>query len=86
MVIPAGLAFAESLKACPDLPLTIEDNRHPTAAGTYIEGAVIYAALTGKSPVGAIYLGGCEKPLKAEDARFLQEIAWKTVKDFYGWK
>lgn len=86
MVIPAGLAFAASLKARPDLKLTVADNRHPTAAGTYLEGAVIYAALTGKSPVGADYLGGCEKPLSKADATYLQEVAWKTVKDFYGWK
>ena len=86
LVIPAGLAFAAALKERPDMKLTVADNRHPTAAGTYLEGAVIYAALSGKSPVGAKYLGGCEKPLSAADAKFLQEIAWKTVKDFYGWK
>lgn len=86
MVIPAGLAFANALKERPDLKLTVADNRHPTAAGSYLEAAVIFAALTHTSPEGANYLGGCEKPLSEKDAQFLQGIAWKTVKDFYGWK
>lgn len=86
MVIPVGLAFANALKDRPDLKMTVADNRHPTAAGSYLEGAVIYAALTHSSPEGANFLGGCEKPLAQKDAQFLQSIAWKTVKDFYGWK
>ena len=86
MVIPVGLAFANALKDRPDLKLTVADNRHPTAAGSYLEGAVIFAALTKSSPEGANFLGGCEKPLAQNDAQFLQGIAWKTVKDFYGWK
>ena len=86
LVIPVGLAFAQALKERPDLKLTVEDNRHPTAAGSYLEGAVIFAALTRTSPQGAPFLGGCEKPLAKKDAQFLQTIAWKTVKEFYEWK
>lgn len=84
MVIPVGLAFANATKQRPDLSLIISDNRHPTAAGTYLEGAVIYAALTGKSPVGSTFLGACEKPLSEADAKFLQEVAWSTMKAFQG--
>ena len=79
------MAFANALKERSDLKLTVADNRHPTAAGSYLEGAVIFAALTHTSPEGANYLGGCEKPLSQKDAQFLQGIAWKTVKDFYDW-
>lgn len=86
MVIPVGLAFARSLRERPDLTMTVEDNRHPTAAGTYLEAAVIYAALNKASPEGSEFFGGCEKPLKAEDAKHLQRVAWETVKKFYGWK
>lgn len=86
LVIPVGLAFAQALNERPDLKLTVEDNRHPTAAGSYLEGAVIFAALTHTSPEGASFLGGCEKPLDKKDAQFLQTIAWKTVKEFYEWK
>lgn len=86
MVIPVGLAFAMATEKRPQLSLIVADNRHPTAAGSYLEAAVIYASLTRKSPVGADFLGGCEKPLKAEDAKFLQETAWETVKSFYSMK
>ena len=86
LVIPVGLAFANALKQRPDLKLTVADNRHPTSAGTYLEAATILAALTKKSPEGASYLGGCEKPLTEKDAAFLQKVAWDTVKNFYGWK
>jgi hypothetical protein len=41
---------------------------------------VVFAALTGKSPVGNPYLAG----LDASTAKFLQEIAWETVQDYYG--
>lgn len=85
LVIPAGIAFANALKGRPDLKMTVADNRHPTAAGTYLEAAVIFAALTKTSPEGADYLGGCEKPLAKEDAAYLQSVAWKTVREFYGW-
>lgn len=86
MVVPVGLAFAQALRERPDIKMTIADNRHPTAAGSYLEAAVLYATLTKKSPEGADFLGGCEKPLPPEDAEFLQSVAWKTVKDFFGWK
>lgn len=63
--------------------MTIADNRHPTAAGSYLEAAVLFATLTGQSPEGADFLGGCEKPLKPEDAAHLQKIAWQTVTEFF---
>ncbi len=85
MVIPVGLAFAQSLRERPDLAMTVADNRHPTAAGSYLEAAVIFAALNKVSPEGVDFLGGCEKPLKEADAKHLQSVAWKTVKAFYGW-
>ena len=86
MVVPVGLAFAKSLAERPDLAMTIADNRHPTAAGTYLEAAVLYATLLKKSPEGATFYGACEKPLKEADAKHLQSVAWRTVKEFFGWK
>jgi hypothetical protein len=74
MVVPVGLAFAKSLKIRPELKMTVADNRHPTAAGSYLEGAVLYATLTHKSPEGAEFLGGCEKPLTPEVAAHLQKV------------
>ena len=84
-VLPVGLAFAESLKQRPDLILHAPDKRHPSAAGSYLYGAVIYSALFRKSPEGFSFMGGCEKPLNEKDSKYLQSLAWKVVCDFYGW-
>lgn len=85
LVVPVGLAFAESLKLRPDLLMHQKDKSHPTAAGSYLYGAMLYSVLFKKSPEGYKALGECEKPLKPEDAKHLQTVAWKTVKEFYGW-
>lgn len=85
-VIPVGLAFMEAIKAKPDLEMYQPDKSHPSAAGSYLYGAVLYASLFGKNPTPVNYLGECEKPLSEETAAFLRDIAWKTVTEFYGWK
>ena len=86
LVVPVGLAFSESLKLRPDLLLHRSDKSHPTGAGSYLFGAMLYAAIFKKSPVGYKTLGSCDMLLKPEDAKHLQEVAWKTTKEFYGWK
>lgn len=85
MAIPAGLAFAKVSREHPEIELIMPDNSHPTAAGSYLASAVIWAALTHESLVGNAFLGGCEKPLPPETARILQEAAWSTAVEFYGW-
>ena len=80
LVIPAGLAFARSLKERPGLIMNVEDRRHPTLAGTYLAACTVYASLLGKSPEGLKYTAG----LPEGDAKFLQTIAWQTVKEYYG--
>jgi hypothetical protein len=80
LVIPAGLAFARALAKQPELNLYVADKRHPTLAGTYLGACVVFAALTGRSPVGNPYLAGIDAPT----ARFLQTVAWETVQDYYG--
>lgn len=85
-VVPVGLAFAEALKEKPDLVMYQPDKSHPSAAGSYLYGAVLYSVLFHKSPEAINYLGECEKPLPPETAQFLRRIAWKTVTEFYGWK
>ena len=85
LVIPVGLAFAESLRLRPDLAMHQADKSHPTAAGSYLYAAMLYSVLFRKSPEGYKTLGVCEKPLAEKDAKHLQAVAWKTVKEFYGW-
>jgi hypothetical protein len=79
LVIPAGLAFAKALAKQPELTLHAPDKRHPSRAGTYLASCVVFAALTGRSPVGNTYLAGIDEPT----ARFLQQVAWDTVQDYY---
>ena len=79
LVIPAGLAFAKALDKQPEINLYAIDKRHPSAAGTYLASCVVFAALTGRSPVGNAYLAG----LDAQTTTFLQNIAWDTVQEYY---
>jgi hypothetical protein len=80
LVIPAGLAFAKAVSKQPELNLYAPDKRHPSLAGTYLATCVVFAALTGRSPVGSSYLAGIDAPTAA----FLQNVAWDTVQEYYG--
>jgi hypothetical protein len=79
LVIPAGLAFARAIAKQPELNLYVADKRHPSLAGTYLASCVVFAALTGKSPVGNLYIAGIDAPT----AKFLQTVAWETVQEYY---
>ncbi|MFZ4410623.1 MAG: hypothetical protein ACOYOH_24975 [Paracraurococcus sp.] len=80
LVIPAGLAFGKVQAERPEIGLYIADKRHPTPAGTYLAAAVSYAAVFGASPVDLPYAGG----LDPAQAAYLQQVAWQTVRDYYG--
>ena len=75
LVVPAGLAFANSIQKRPELELYQPDKRHPTLAGSYLAAATVYASVFKKNPVGSKYLAG----LDAATAEFLQSVAWETV-------
>ncbi len=79
LVIPAGLAFARAIGKQPELNLYAPDKRHPSLAGTYLATCVVFAAMTGRSPVGNSYLAGIDAPT----ATFLQNVAWDTVQEYY---
>jgi lysophospholipase L1-like esterase len=52
-VAPVGLAWEETRRRIPALDLHIWDGSHPNQTGSYLAGLVVYATLTGRSPVGA---------------------------------
>jgi hypothetical protein len=78
-VIPAGLAFANSIGKKPGLDLYAPDKRHPSLAGTYLAACTVYASLFKKSPVGLKYTAGLDEAT----ALHLQTTAWETVKAYF---
>ena len=84
LVVPAGLAFAKAIarsaQGGPQVNLYDPDKRHPSLAGSYLSACAILAAVYGKSPVGNPYVAG----LEPKTARFLQEVAHETVREYLG--
>ena len=78
-VAPVGLAFQRSLAARPELSMLGRDKEHETIHGTYLAACVIHATLFGISPVG---LGYHPAGVSADEAKFLQRIAWETIVDW----
>ena len=80
LVIPAGLAFARPSASSPSSISMPSTSATRALAGTYLASCVVFAALTGRSPVGNSYLAGIDAPT----ATFLQNVAWETVQEYYG--
>jgi hypothetical protein len=77
-VAPAGVAFEMARAERPDLELIGEDEIHATWEGAYLAAVTIYATLYDRSPVGLSYTFGVD----ADDAAFLQRIAWQAITDW----
>jgi len=77
-VAPIGLAWQKALQKHPNLSLHDSDKSHPNPRGTYLTACVLYATLTGQSPIG-LSTGGL-KEITDDQANFLQQIAWETFK------
>lgn len=79
LVVPAGLAFAESRARRADVPLIMPDKRHPTLQGTYLSACTVLASVFKVNPVGNKYTAG----LPADVAAHLQAVAWDTAQKFH---
>lgn len=79
LVVPAGLAFAASVKKRPDVSLIVADKRHPSLAGTYLAACTVLASVYKMNPVGNRYTAG----LPADVAAHLQAVAWETAQAFH---
>jgi len=75
-VAGAGMAWQKAWEKDPKRDFHHTDRAHPNAQGYYLNACVLYAALTGRSPIGLdpFILG-------PEDAEFLQKIAWEQAQD-----
>ena len=78
LVIPAGLAFAKSVKQRPDIRLYTVDKRHPTMAGTYLAALTIYSAIFKKNPIDIKY----NADFDSDTDKFLKSIAWEAVSEY----
>jgi len=79
LVVPAGLAFANSIAKRPDLNLYVADKRHPSLMGTYLAACTVAASVYKINPVGLKYSAG----LPADVAAHLQTTAWETAQAFH---
>lgn len=52
-VAPVGDAWTAALADIPDVDLFLDDGSHPHPTGSYLAALVIYATVTGRSPMGA---------------------------------
>ena len=75
-VAPVGIAFQRARTERPDLDMLAGDKEHESIHGTYLAASVIYATLFGENPQGLTYTS---PGVSAEEAAFLQRIAWETV-------
>ena len=82
LVIPVGIAFENAYKVKPGIALHKPfDGSHPSLLGTYLAACVVFASITQQSPleIDYNYYGEISNSYKV----FLQEVAHKTVEDFY---
>jgi len=79
LVVPAGLAFAQSIARRPDLNLYVADKRHPSLMGTYLAACTVVASVYKTNPVGSTYTAG----LPPDVAAHLQAVAWATSQAFH---
>jgi hypothetical protein len=80
-VSTTGPAFMEARLARPDLRITVStQDAHPGIHGAYLNACSLFAILTGESPVGlpaGLKVRG-EFAVAPDDAKYLQELAWKV--------
>jgi len=80
LLIPAGEAFYSFSKAYPDIDLYTQDLRHPSKEGTYLAAAVVFATIFKTATEGNKGI----KDIDSEVALKIQQIADRTVQEFFG--
>ncbi|MDO8439306.1 MAG: hypothetical protein Q7S67_03615 [Telluria sp.] len=77
-VAPVGQAWDLSGRRVPGLVLHADDGNHAAPAGSFLAALVLYASLTGESPLGLPALDGF--PVDAATQARLREVADEQVK------
>lgn len=82
LVIPVGIAFENAYKAEPTIKLHKHyDGTHPSLLGTYLASCVVFASITGISPLKIEYSYYGE--INDIEKKFLQKIAHNSVEEFF---
>ncbi len=81
IVAPVGDAVEHCVRNHPELSIYGADKYHLNILGSYLAASVIYATIYETDPRGLPTMSG----ISANDAASVQEIAWETVKGFWGW-
>lgn len=82
LVIPVGIAFENAYESNPNIELhKTFDGSHPSLLGTYLAACVVFASITHQSPLKITY--DYFNQISFEEKKFLQEVAHKTVEDFF---
>ena len=84
IVFPVGDAWLNAWTVSPTLELYSSDGFHPSAAGSYLAGLVIYEQLYNRSPIGPparlLLNSGGKIEIPADQALLLQNAAQKANK------
>lgn len=78
-VAPVGLSFDAAKAERPVLAMLDSDREHESLHGMYLAACVMVATLFQENPEGASYVPA---GISADEAAFLQRIAWKSVSDW----
>ncbi|MFW6079790.1 MAG: hypothetical protein ACODAE_09220 [Gemmatimonadota bacterium] len=85
-LFPVGEAWRAAWRREPDLPLYGPDGFHPSITGSYLAAIVIYAQVSGRSPVGLPHEferpGGGSVSIDEDRATLLQEAAAEAIEAF----
>jgi lysophospholipase L1-like esterase len=89
VLIPIAPAWELVHKEHAEIPLYASDGNHPSAEGVYLSACVLYASLTGKSPleISARTSVGYDQPqeivtLDDDVALVLQTAAWQVLQEY----
>jgi hypothetical protein len=86
IIFPAGDAWLNAWTVSPTLELYSSDGFHPSTAGSYLAGLVIYEQLYNRSPIGLptrlLLSSGGKIEIPADQALLLQDAAQKANKLF----
>jgi len=75
LVVPAGLAFAQSIDKPPDLDLDVADKRHRSLMGTCLAACTVVDSVYKTHPVGL----KCTAGRPPGGAAHLQAVAWDAA-------